>query len=62
MKQPSSEYRDTRLWETLEAIFAELNATGEVTVNTAPDYAIAHICRELAAKKLITTEALSTNH
>lgn len=59
MKQPASEYRDSLLWSALEAIIVDLTTTGEIAVNTAPDYVIAHICRELAAKNAVTGAALS---
>jgi hypothetical protein len=54
MKQPASEYRDSAVWSALEGIVRELSTTQEIVVNTAPDYVIAHICRELAAKRLIS--------
>lgn len=47
-------YRDTPLWDALEATIAELTSTNEITVNTAPDYVIGYLCRELVAKKLAT--------
>ncbi len=58
MKQPVSEYRDSVVWSALHAIFGELVATGEITINTAPDYVTAHVCRELAAKRIVTESAL----
>jgi len=57
MNQPASEYRDSVLWRALREIVDELTATGEIVVNTAPDYVIAHICRELASKQLVTNAA-----
>lgn len=48
-----AQYRDTPLWDALEAAIAELTSTREITVNTAPDYVIGYLCRELVAKKLI---------
>ena len=59
MKQPASEYRDSILWSALRAILADLTTSGEIAVNTAPDYVIAYICRELVAKKAVTEAALS---
>jgi hypothetical protein len=46
------------LWSAIKASLDELTTTGEIAINTAPDYVIAHICRELAAKQLVTTAAL----
>jgi hypothetical protein len=39
---------------------AELEASGEVRVETAPDYVIGYLCRELALKGVVTQEALTT--
>jgi hypothetical protein len=58
MKQPQSEHRDSALWRALDSILTQLSASGEVAIGTAPDYVIAHICRELAAKRLITEAGL----
>ncbi len=46
-------YRDTPLWDAVAASIVELSSTREITVNTAPDYVIGYLCRELVAKKLI---------
>jgi hypothetical protein len=50
---PFSQYRDTPLWAALEATIAELASTQEITINTAPEYVIGYLCRELLAKKLV---------
>ena len=51
--RPFSEYRNTRLWAAVEESVNELIATREITVNTATDYVVDFLCRELLAKKLI---------
>ena len=58
MRQRLAEHRDSLLWSAVESILAELKATGEISVNTAPGYVIAFVCRELVAKKLVTELAL----
>lgn len=58
MKQPASEHRDSVLWSALHTILADLAATGEITINTAPDYVVAYVSRELVAKKAITDAAM----
>jgi hypothetical protein len=58
MKQPVSEYRDSVLWSALQAILADLTTTGEIAINTAPDYVVAHVCRELVARKAVSEDAL----
>ena len=52
------EYRGTPLWRALAGIIADLQASGEISVNTAPDYVIGYLCRELAAKWVIASAAL----
>ena len=51
--RPFDDYRNTPLWSALQSAFDELVASGEVAVNTAPEYVIGYVCRELVAKKLI---------
>ena len=48
-----AEHRDTPLWVALESAIAELAASEELSVNTAPEYVIEYLCRELVAKKLV---------
>ena len=56
--RPFDEYRDTPLWAALQSTLADLVASREVVVNTAPEYVIGHVCRELAAKRLIVPAGL----
>jgi hypothetical protein len=37
----------------LESAISELAASQELSVNTAPEYVIEYLCRELVAKKLV---------
>ena len=55
MSRPFSEYRDTPLWAAVEGMVAELVASREVSVNTASEYVIGYLCRELVAKKLVVS-------
>ena len=52
-------YRDTHLWRAVASVVADLQASGEVHVETAPEYVIGYLCRELAAKGVVTREALT---
>jgi hypothetical protein len=52
------EYRNTPLWRALAGIVADLEASHEIKVETAPDYVIGYMCRELAAKWVIASVAL----
>ena len=56
--RPFPEYRDTPLWAALEATIKELAASRELSVNTASEYVIGYLCRELAAKRLIVSAGL----
>jgi hypothetical protein len=57
--RPRSNYRDTPLWQAVAGALAELQTTGELKVETAPDYVIEFICRELVAKRFVTDTALA---
>lgn len=59
MSRPYSEYRGTPLWSAIEKLVVELQATGEISVATAPDYVVGFLCRELAARHLVTDQALA---
>jgi len=54
-----AEYRDTPLWQALASVVADLEASGELRVETAPDYVIGYMCRELAAKWVVASSALT---
>jgi len=58
VKGSANEFQDSVLWLAVGGILSELNTTGEIAINTSPDYVIAFICQELSAKKLVTAEAL----
>ena len=55
---PPSKFRGTQLWAALDGAITELARSREIVVNTAPDYVIDHLCRELVAKRLVVTEAV----
>jgi len=57
MVRAYDEYRDTPLWKAVEATMRELVATREVRIDTAPDYVIGYLCRELAAKGVVAIAA-----
>jgi hypothetical protein len=58
MQQSFTQYRDTALWRGVERMLADLEASGEVRVDTAPDYVIGFICQELAARNLVAPSAI----
>jgi hypothetical protein len=58
MTHPFNEYRDTPLWRVVAAAVAELEATREVAVSTAPDYVVGYICQQLVAARVTAPTAL----
>ena len=58
MTRPFDEYRNTPLWKAVEASVKELAATQEIRIDTAPDYVVGYLCRELAAKRVVASEAV----
>ena len=57
--RPFPEYRHTPLWHALASVLADLEASREVVVATAPEYVIGYLCRELAAKRVVDRSALN---
>jgi len=53
------EYRNTPLWHAVARVVGDLEASGEIKVETAPDYVVGYMCRELAAKWVIASVALT---
>ena len=58
-QQPFAEYRNTPLWRALSGALTELEATGEVKIETAPDYVIGFLCQELAQKWIVASSSLT---
>jgi hypothetical protein len=56
--RPFAEYRDTPLWHVVAAAVAELEATKEIAVATAPEYVIGYLCQRLVAGHAIAPDAL----
>ncbi len=53
------QYEGTPLWRALEGALADLEASREVSVGTAPHYVLGYLCQELAAKWVVTGAALT---
>lgn len=58
MAHPFDEYRDTPLWRVVAAAVAELEATREITVGTAPDYVVGYLCQRLVAGQIAAESAM----
>jgi hypothetical protein len=59
MSRARSEFQHTPLWAAVASTLAELEASGQVRVETATDYVIDYLCRELAAKQVVTEAAVA---
>jgi hypothetical protein len=53
------QYEGTPLWRALETALAQLEASREIDVGTAPRYVLGYLCQELAAKWVVTGAALT---
>ena len=59
MPRSYDEYRDTPLWRALADALADLEASGELKIQTASTYVIGYLYEELVAKSVITSSALT---
>jgi hypothetical protein len=60
MTGPYATYRNTRLWAAVASALRDLQSSGEIRVDTAPDYVIGYVCRELDAKTVVAQAALDS--
>ena len=59
MAHAFDEYKETPLWRVVAAAVAELEATREITVSTAPEYVIGYLCEQLASGRIIATTEMT---
>lgn len=52
------QYEGTPLWAAIAGALADLEASRELVVGTAPHYVIGFLCQELAAKRVVDGDAL----
>ena len=57
MSRARSQFQHTPLWAAVASTIAELQATGEVRIDTEIDYVIDFLCRELVAKHVVAAVA-----
>lgn len=57
MPRARSQFQHTPLWAAVASTIAELQATGEVRIDTEVDYVVDFLCRELVAKRVVTSAA-----
>jgi len=57
--RPFAEYADTPLWHAVAAAVAELEATRQITLATAPDYVVGYLCQQLVARHAVLPAALT---
>lgn len=55
--RPLADFQHTPLWRAIAKALADLEASGELVVETAPEYVVGYLCQELAAKRVVTDEA-----
>ncbi len=53
------EYKETPLWRVVAAAVAELEATREIALATAPDYVVGYLCQQLVAGRVAAAAALT---
>lgn len=58
MTHARSQFAYTPLWAAVASALAELQATRELRIDTAEEYVIDYVCRELAAKQVVAPSAL----
>ena len=58
MSRARSQFQHTPLWAAVSNTIAELQATGEVRVDTEVEYVIDYLCRELVAKQMVASTAI----
>ena len=56
--KPFAQYADTPLWHAVAAAVAELQATHEISIATAPDYVVGYLCQQIVAGRLAAPTAL----
>ena len=58
MARARSKFQHSPLWAAVANTISEMQATGELRVDTDVDYVIDHLCRELVAKQMVTSAAI----
>ena len=58
MSRSRSQFQHTPLWAAVASTLAELQATGELRIDTDVNYVIDYLCRELAAKQVVAPAAI----
>ena len=58
MSRPFEQFEDTPLWRSLADALAELEASKELALATAPAYVIGFLCERLTAARLTVPDAL----
>lgn len=52
------QFRHTPLWRAVADIVQRLESSGELKVETAPEYVVGFVCQELAAKWVVAADSL----
>ena len=59
MARARSKFQHTPLWAAVANTISEMQATGELRVDTDVDYVIDHLCRELVAKGVVKSASVN---
>ncbi len=59
MAHSYAQYEGTPLWRAVAGALGDLQSSGEVRLETAPDYVVGYLCQELAAKWIVASSALT---
>ncbi len=59
MPRSYDEYKYTPLWRALASAVRELEANGELKIETAPEYVIGYLYQELVAKSVVASDAFT---
>lgn len=58
MPRPFEQFHDTPLWRVVAAAVAELEATREISIATAPEYVVGYLCQRLVSGRAADKAAL----
>ena len=59
MTRPFEQFHDTSLWRVVAAAIAELEATREISISTAPEYVVGYLCQRLVSGRVAHEASLT---
>ena len=58
MPHPYAHFEGTAIWEAITAAIADLEENQDIELTTVREYVIGYLCKQLAERQLLTSEAL----